>query len=161
MRKKPFLQARHKQSAEVDDAKTGEKISAFAFNPEAIYGASHIAILPSHRLLHGDSKVKGALQEAFVAGNDCLTRVSAVNLFTKQELPLLISAKHEFEGYLDCKIGIPSTNLDDAMLADILRIPYAEVTEVLKDGTERITNSAKVCTANESFTLELEIPYSE
>ncbi|XP_069586258.1 leucine--tRNA ligase, mitochondrial [Ranitomeya imitator] len=127
----------------VDDAETGEKISAFAFNPEAIYGASHIAILPSHRLLHGDSKVKGALQEAFVAGNDCLTRVSAVNLFTKQELPLLISAKHEFEGYLDCKIGIPSTNLDDAMLADILRIPYAEVTEVLKDGTERITNSAK------------------
>lgn len=36
---------------------------------------------------------------------ECLTRVSAVNLFTKQELPLIISAKCEFEGYLDCKFG--------------------------------------------------------
>ncbi|KAM4028229.1 leucine--tRNA ligase, mitochondrial isoform 1-T2 [Anomaloglossus baeobatrachus] len=127
----------------VDNDETGEKISAYAFNPEAIYGASHIAILPNHRLLHGDSKVKEALQEAFVAGKDCLTRVSAINLFTKQELPLLISAKCEFEGYLDCKIGIPSTNVEDAMLADALNVSYAKVIEALKDGTERITNSAK------------------
>ncbi|XP_066440850.1 leucine--tRNA ligase, mitochondrial [Eleutherodactylus coqui] len=127
----------------VDNVETGEKISAYAFNPEAIYGASHIAILPSHRLLHGDSKVKGALQEAFSAGQDCLTRVSAVNLFTKQELPLIISKKWEFEGYLDCKIGIPSLNLEDATLADTLGISYVRVTETLNDGTERMANSAK------------------
>lgn len=127
----------------VDNVETGEKISAYAFNPEAIYGASHIAILPNHRLLLGDSKVKDALQEGFAAGKECLTRVSAVNLFTKQELPLIISAKCEFEGYLDCKFGIPSTNLEDATLADTLGVSYARVIETLKDGTERITNSSK------------------
>ncbi|XP_072009502.1 leucine--tRNA ligase, mitochondrial isoform X1 [Engystomops pustulosus] len=127
----------------VDNSETGERISAYAFNPEAIYGASHIAILPNHRLLHGNSQVKEALQEAFTAGKDCLTRVSAVNLFTKQELPLVISAECEFEGYLDCKIGIPSTNLEDATLADALGISYSKVIEMLEDGTEKITNSAK------------------
>ncbi|XP_069816418.1 leucine--tRNA ligase, mitochondrial [Dendropsophus ebraccatus] len=126
----------------VDNVETGEKISAYAFNPEAIYGGSHIAILPNHRLLHGDSKVKAALQEAFAAGKDCLTRVSAVNLFTKQELPLIISAKCEFEGYLDCKIGIPSIDLDDSMLADTLGISYASVIDT-QDGTEKISNSDK------------------
>lgn len=53
---------------QVDNVETGEVISAYAFNPEAIYGASHIAILPSHRLLHGGSNVRGVLQEAFTAG---------------------------------------------------------------------------------------------
>ncbi|CAN2389644.1 Belongs to the class-I aminoacyl-tRNA synthetase family [Pristimantis euphronides] len=127
----------------VDDVETGDKISAYAFTPEAIYGASHIAILPNHRLLHGNSKVKEVLQEAFSAGRDCLTRVTAVNLFTKQELPIIISRRCEFEGYLDCKIGIPSTNLEDAKLADALGISYTSVTETLKDGTERMINSAK------------------
>ncbi|XP_075068605.1 leucine--tRNA ligase, mitochondrial isoform X2 [Mixophyes fleayi] len=127
----------------VDNVETGEKISVYAFNPEAIYGASHIAILPNHRLLHGGSSVKGALQEAFTAGKDCLTRVSAINLFTKQELPVIISAKCQFEGYLDSKIGIPSTNFEDAILADKLGLAYVRVTEIHNDGTERITNSAK------------------
>ncbi|XP_075684703.1 leucine--tRNA ligase, mitochondrial [Rhinoderma darwinii] len=127
----------------VDNVETGEKISAYAFNPEAIYGASHITILPSYRLLYGDSRVKGALQEALASGKDCLTRVSVVNLFTKQELPVIISAKCEFEEYLDCTIGIPSTNLEDATLADTLGLSYARVTETLKDGTERLINSAQ------------------
>ncbi|XP_063778496.1 leucine--tRNA ligase, mitochondrial isoform X2 [Pseudophryne corroboree] len=127
----------------VNNVETGEKISAYAFNPEAIYGASHIAILPNHRLLHGGSSVKGALQKAFTEGKDCLTRVSAINLFTKQELPVIISANCAFEGYLDSKIGIPSTNSEDAILADKLGLAYVRVTETLSDGTERITNSAK------------------
>lgn len=127
----------------VDNVETGEVISAYAFNPEAIYGASHIAILPSHRLLHGGSSVRGVLQEAFTAGKDCLTRVSAINLFTKQELPIIISEKNEFEGYLDSKIGIPSTNLEDGILADKLGLTYTTVTENLSDGTERIINSAR------------------
>ncbi|XP_072268361.1 leucine--tRNA ligase, mitochondrial [Pyxicephalus adspersus] len=127
----------------VDNVETGEIISAYASNPEAIYGASHIAILPSHRLLHGSSSVRGALNEAFKSGKDCLTRVSAINVFTKQELPVIISEKNEFEGYLDSKIGIPSTNLEDCVLADKFDLPYIRVTETLSDGTERIINSAR------------------
>ncbi|XP_053322981.1 leucine--tRNA ligase, mitochondrial [Spea bombifrons] len=127
----------------VDDVETGEKISAYAFNPEAIYGASHIAILPNHRLLHGNSSLKEQLQEAFTAGTDCLTRVSAVNLFTKQEIPVVISAKSEFEGYLDTRIGIPSTSLEDAAIADKLGLSYIRVTERTNDDTEKIINSGK------------------
>ncbi|KAM9308221.1 leucine--tRNA ligase, mitochondrial [Gastrophryne carolinensis] len=127
----------------VDNVETREVLSAYAFNPEAIYGASHVSILPSHRLLHGASKVKQALQEALTSGKDCLTRVSALNLFTKQEVPVVISHKSEFEGYLDCKVGIPSTNLEDGVLANKLGLTYSRVTETQSDGTERIINSSK------------------
>ncbi|MEE6513409.1 hypothetical protein FKM82_021015 [Ascaphus truei] len=127
----------------VNGMETGETISAYAFNPEAVYGASHVSILPNHRLLHGSSSLKEALQEDFKVGRDCITRVSAVNLFTKQEVPVVISAKSEFEGYLDTKIGIPSTRLEDAEIAETLGLPYVRVTHTIGDGTEKITNSGK------------------
>ncbi|CAH2283186.1 probable leucine--tRNA ligase, mitochondrial [Pelobates cultripes] len=126
----------------LDKVETGEKIFAYAFNPEAIYGASHIEILPNHRLLQGSSSLKEALQEAFSAGKDCLTRVSAVNLFTRQELPVVISRKSEFEGYLDTKIGIPSTSSEDATLADKLGLSYIRVIEAINE-TEKIVNSGE------------------
>ncbi|MGH0124613.1 UNVERIFIED_CONTAM: hypothetical protein FKN15_019454 [Acipenser sinensis] len=47
---------------------TGEKLSAYTFTPEAVYGATHLSILPSHRLLHGNSPLKETLQKDFVAG---------------------------------------------------------------------------------------------
>ncbi|XP_068092433.1 leucine--tRNA ligase, mitochondrial [Hyperolius riggenbachi] len=125
----------------VNNVETGEIISAYSFNPEAVYGASHITILPSHRLLHGGSSVREALQETFIPGKDCLTRVSAINLLTKKEIPVVISEKSEFEGYLDSKIGIPSTNLEDEILADKLGLAYSRVTETLADGSERVINS--------------------
>lgn len=37
---------------------------------------------------------------------DSLTSVTAVNLLTNQEVPIVISAKSEFEGHLDTKIGV-------------------------------------------------------
>lgn len=36
---------------------------------------------------------------------DCLTEVTALNLFTGREVPLLISRKNAFDGYLDTVIG--------------------------------------------------------
>ncbi|KAM4706105.1 leucine--tRNA ligase, mitochondrial [Rhinophrynus dorsalis] len=127
----------------VNGVETGETISAYSSNPEAIYGASHISILPNHRLLQGGSSVKEALKESFNAGRDCLTRVSAINLFTKQEIPVVISAKSEFEGYLDTKIGIPCTSLEDEALAKKLGLSYVRVIETLNDDTEKIINSDK------------------
>ncbi|XP_053570537.1 leucine--tRNA ligase, mitochondrial isoform X2 [Bombina bombina] len=127
----------------VNGVESGEKISAYAFNPDAIYGASHIAILPNHRLLHGSSKLKEALQESLTAGRDSLTSVSAYNLFTKQEIPVVISEKSEFEGYLDTKIGIPSTSLEDKAIADKLGLSYCRVIEVVSDGAEKMINSGE------------------
>uniref|UniRef100_A0A5F9CET5 leucine--tRNA ligase n=1 Tax=Oryctolagus cuniculus TaxID=9986 RepID=A0A5F9CET5_RABIT len=127
----------------VDGQATGEKLTAYTASPEAIYGASHVAISPSHRLLHGHSGLKEALQKALVPGRDCLTPVMAVNMLTQQEVPVVITASADFEGSLDSKIGIPSTSSEDRMLAHALGLPYSEVIETLPDGTERLSHSAE------------------
>ncbi|XP_057562078.1 leucine--tRNA ligase, mitochondrial isoform X2 [Hippopotamus amphibius kiboko] len=127
----------------VDGQVTGEKLSAYTATPEAIYGASHVAISPSHRLLHGCSSLKEAFRKALVPGKDCLTPVTAVNMLTQQEVPVVILAKADFEGSLDAKIGIPSTSLEDTVLAQTLGLSYSEVIETMSDGTERLSSSAE------------------
>ncbi|KAM5188159.1 leucine--tRNA ligase, mitochondrial isoform 1-T2 [Callospermophilus lateralis] len=127
----------------VDGQDTGEKLTAYTATPEAIYGTSHVAISPSHRLLHGHSSLKEALQKALIPGEDCLTTVTAVNMLTQQEVPVVIAARANFEGSLDSKIGIPSTSLEDTSLAQALGLAYSAVIETLPDGTERLSNSAE------------------
>lgn len=58
----------HVLSRQVDGQDTGEKLTAYTATPEAIYGISHVAISPSHGLLHGCSSLKTALQKALVPG---------------------------------------------------------------------------------------------
>ncbi|XP_044109677.1 probable leucine--tRNA ligase, mitochondrial isoform X1 [Neovison vison] len=127
----------------VDGQVTGEKLTAYTATPEAIYGTSHVAISPSHRLLHGHSSLKETFQKALVPGKDCLTPVKAVNMLTQQEVPVVILAKADLEGSLDSKIGIPSTSPEDATLAQTLGLAYTEVIETLPDGTERLSSSAE------------------
>uniref|UniRef100_A0A1L1SSW1 leucine--tRNA ligase n=1 Tax=Mus musculus TaxID=10090 RepID=A0A1L1SSW1_MOUSE len=128
----------------VDGEDTGEKLTAYTATPEAIYGISHVAISPSHGLLHGCSSVKKALQKALVPGRDCLTPVMAVSMLTLQEVPIVIMANPDLEGSLDSKIGIPSTSSEDTRLAQALGLPYSEVIEASPDGTERLSGSAEV-----------------
>lgn len=52
----------------MDGQVTGEKLTAYTATPEAIYGTSHVAISPSHRLLHGHSSLKETFQKALVPG---------------------------------------------------------------------------------------------
>ncbi|XP_073757160.1 leucine--tRNA ligase, mitochondrial isoform X2 [Callorhinus ursinus] len=127
----------------VDGQVTGEKLTAYTATPEAIYGTSHVAISPSHRLLHGHSSLKETFQKALVPGKDCLTPVMAVNMLTQQEVPVVILAKADLEGSLDSRIGIPSTSPEDTTLAQTLGLPYSEVIETLPDGTERMSSSAE------------------
>uniref|UniRef100_A0A7N5JTD0 leucine--tRNA ligase n=1 Tax=Ailuropoda melanoleuca TaxID=9646 RepID=A0A7N5JTD0_AILME len=127
----------------VDGQVTGEKLTAYTATPEAIYGTSHVAISPSHRLLHGHSSLKETFRKALVPGKDCLTPVTAVNMLTQQEVPVVILAKADLEGSLDSKIGIPSTSPEDTTLAQTLGLPYSEVIETLPDGTERMSSSAE------------------
>ncbi|CAI5788273.1 probable leucine--tRNA ligase, mitochondrial isoform X1 [Podarcis lilfordi] len=120
---------------------TGETISAYACAPEAIYGASHLHILPNHRLLHGNSCLKEIFRKELVPGKESLTSVTALNLLTSQEIPVVISVKSEFEGSVDTKIGIPCIKPDDAEVARNLGLSFEEVIETLPDGSERLINS--------------------
>ncbi|XP_061771860.1 probable leucine--tRNA ligase, mitochondrial isoform X2 [Nerophis ophidion] len=47
---------------------TGEILSAYSSSPEAVFGTAYLAILPSHRLLHGSSSVRFELEKAFQPG---------------------------------------------------------------------------------------------
>ncbi|ERE74731.1 putative leucyl-tRNA synthetase [Cricetulus griseus] len=127
----------------VDGQDTGEKLTAYTATPEAIYGISHVAISPNHRLLHGCSSLKEPLQKVLVPGRDCLTPVMAVNMLTQQEVPIVVMAKADLEGSLDSKIGIPSTSSEDTSIAQALGLPYSEVIETSPDGTERLSGSAE------------------
>ncbi|KAM9386486.1 leucine--tRNA ligase, mitochondrial [Phaethornis superciliosus] len=131
-----------------------EKLAAYTYTPEAIYGASHLYILPSHRLLHGNNSLKEIFQRELIPGKDSLTSVTAVNLLTNQEIPLVISAKTNFENYLDTKIGIPSTSAEDAAVAKNLGISFTEVTETSPNGLEKVINSGEITGMTRQEALE-------
>lgn len=128
----------------MDGQDTGEKLTAYTATPEAIYGASHVAIAPSHSLLHGCSSLREALRGAQVPGKDCLAPVVAVDALTQRELPVVVLAEAELGGSLDSRIGIPSTSSEDTRVAQALGLSYPSVIETLPDGTERLCNSAEL-----------------
>uniref|UniRef100_A0A8C2FJ04 leucine--tRNA ligase n=1 Tax=Cyprinus carpio TaxID=7962 RepID=A0A8C2FJ04_CYPCA len=104
----------------VDGRDSGEVLAAYTCSPEAVFGAAYVSVLPSHRLLHGSSALKTALLRALRPGRDSLTDVTALNVFTGREVPVVISSKNEFDGHLDTVIGIPESSEEDAELAQSL-----------------------------------------
>ncbi|KAM9851805.1 leucine--tRNA ligase, mitochondrial isoform 2-T2 [Aulostomus maculatus] len=127
----------------VNEEETGETLSAYCSSPETVFGAAYLAILPSHRLLHGSSSVRSALVRALQPGTDSLTEVTAHNLFTGQEVPLVISRKEKFDDYLDTVIGIPDSSEEDLSVARTLNLKWTTVLESLDDGTQTLINSDK------------------
>ncbi|XP_054477694.1 probable leucine--tRNA ligase, mitochondrial [Anoplopoma fimbria] len=125
----------------VNGEETGETLSAYSSSPETVFGAAYLAILPSHRLLHGRSSVRSALEKAFQPGKDSLTEVTAQNLFTGHEVPLIISHKEAFDGYLDTVIGIPDCSEEDLSVARALNLRCLTVLQSNEDGTQTLINS--------------------
>ncbi|MED6282959.1 putative leucine--tRNA ligase, mitochondrial, partial [Characodon lateralis] len=125
----------------INGKETGETLSAYSSYPEMVYGAAYLAILPSHRLLHGSSSVRSVLQQAFQPGQDSLTEVTAHNLFTGLEVPVVISHKEAFDDYLDTVIGIPDGSEDDLSVARALNLGWTTVLKTLKNGTQILINS--------------------
>uniref|UniRef100_A0A669C340 leucine--tRNA ligase n=1 Tax=Oreochromis niloticus TaxID=8128 RepID=A0A669C340_ORENI len=125
----------------VNGKETGETLSAYSSSPETVYGAAYLAILPSHRLLHGSSSVRSALQEAFQPGRDSLTDITAHNLFTGREVPLVISHKETFDDYLDTVVGVPDCNEEDLSVARALNLSWTSVLKTHEDGTQTLINS--------------------
>ncbi|KAK0153458.1 putative leucine--tRNA ligase, mitochondrial [Merluccius polli] len=122
---------------------TGETLAAYTPSPEAVYGAAYLAVLPSHRLLHGSSPVRPALEEAFQPGLDSLTEVTARCLLTGQEVPLVISRKQAFDGHLDTVIGIPDSNEEDLSVATALGVKWSAVLQRHAEGAHTLVNSAE------------------
>ncbi|XP_055065892.2 leucine--tRNA ligase, mitochondrial [Misgurnus anguillicaudatus] len=127
----------------VDGQDTGEVLSAYTCSPEAVFGAAYVAILPSHRLLHGSSLLKTALLSALRPGRDSLTEVTALNMFTGHEVPVVISVKNEFQGHLDTVIGIPDSSKEDAELAQSLGVSWSSVLKTDEDESQTLINSAE------------------
>ncbi|KAJ8005390.1 hypothetical protein DPEC_G00146120 [Dallia pectoralis] len=127
----------------VNGVDTGETLAGYTSSPEAVFGAAFLSILPSHRLLHGTSSVRCALERALITGKDCQTEVTAHNLFTGQDLPLVISSKQEFNGHLDTVIGIPDGSEDDASVAEALSLSWRPVLENHDNGKQTLLNSAE------------------
>ncbi|TNN37209.1 putative leucine--tRNA ligase, mitochondrial [Liparis tanakae] len=127
--------------AKVNGEETGETLSAYSSSPETVFGAAYLAILPSHRLLHGSSSVRSALEKAFQPGTDSLTEVTAQNLFTGHEVPLVISHKEEFDGYLDAVIGIPDCSEEDMSVARALNLSCPTVLKSDEGGRQTLINS--------------------
>ncbi|XP_072572298.1 leucine--tRNA ligase, mitochondrial [Paramormyrops kingsleyae] len=127
----------------VDGEEVGETLKAYASAPEMVFGAAYVSILPSHRLLRGSSPVRPALEKDFQPGKDCLTSVTACNVFTGCEIPLIISSQEEFQGHLDTVIGLPDSAVQDAALAQMLGLKWDSVLQEQPDGTVTLTNSAE------------------
>ncbi|XP_061809485.1 leucine--tRNA ligase, mitochondrial [Nerophis lumbriciformis] len=125
----------------VSGKETGEILSAYSSSPEAVFGAAYLAILPSHRLLHGSSSVRSELEKAFQPGRDSLTVVTAVNLFTGLEVPLVISHKEAFDGYLDTIVGTPDSSDEHLSVAKSLKLRWTRVLQNHEDGTQTLKNS--------------------
>ncbi|XP_029360221.1 probable leucine--tRNA ligase, mitochondrial [Echeneis naucrates] len=125
----------------VNGEETGETLSAYSSSPEMVFGAAYLAILPSHRLLHGSSSVRSVLEKAFQPGKDSLTEVTARNLLTGHQVPLVISHKEAFDGYLDTVIGIPDSSEEDLSLARALDLRWTTVLKSDQEGTQSLINS--------------------
>uniref|UniRef100_A0A671PBM8 leucine--tRNA ligase n=1 Tax=Sinocyclocheilus anshuiensis TaxID=1608454 RepID=A0A671PBM8_9TELE len=125
----------------VDGRDSGEVLAAYTGSPEAVFGAAYVSVLPSHRLLHGSSALKTALLRALRPGRDSLTEVTALNVFTGREVPVVISSKKEFDGHLDTVMGIPDSSEEEAELAQSLGLSWISVLKTEQDGTQTLINS--------------------
>ncbi|XP_062848178.1 probable leucine--tRNA ligase, mitochondrial [Trichomycterus rosablanca] len=126
----------------LEGKETGEVLAAYTSSPEAVFGAAFVSILPSHRLLHGSSPVGPALHRALNYGKNTLSEVTALNVFTGREVPVIVSAKTEFQGHLDTVIGIPDSSEEDACVARELGVSWEAVLQ--REGeTLTVINSAE------------------
>ncbi|XP_018610260.1 probable leucine--tRNA ligase, mitochondrial isoform X2 [Scleropages formosus] len=122
---------------------TGEKLIAYTSSPEAVFGAAFVSILPSHWLLQGSSPCRRPLEEAFQPDKDCLTPVTALNVFTGQEVPVIISSQEQFQDHLDTVIGVPDCSVEAAELASALGLTWDTVLQTHPDGRVTLSSSAE------------------
>uniref|UniRef100_A0A671W6X2 leucine--tRNA ligase n=1 Tax=Sparus aurata TaxID=8175 RepID=A0A671W6X2_SPAAU len=116
----------------VNGEETGETLSAYSSSPETVFGAAYLAILPSHRLLHGSSSVRSVLEKGFELGRGELVMSRSVFMF--------FIRSHMFIVCL-CLTGIPDCSEEDLSVARALNLRWTTVLKSDEDGTQTLVNS--------------------
>uniref|UniRef100_A0A672ZKL0 leucine--tRNA ligase n=1 Tax=Sphaeramia orbicularis TaxID=375764 RepID=A0A672ZKL0_9TELE len=107
----------------VNGKETGETLSAYSSSPETVFGAAYLAILPSHRLLHGSSSVRSVLEKAFQPGR-------GEQNFTPTPTCVWAHNTH-----------LPVIDEEDLSVAKALNLKWITVLKSHEDGTETLINS--------------------
>uniref|UniRef100_A0A667Z0U4 leucine--tRNA ligase n=1 Tax=Myripristis murdjan TaxID=586833 RepID=A0A667Z0U4_9TELE len=124
-------------SLKVNSEETGETLAAHTSSPEAVFGAAYLAILPSHRLLHGTSSVRSALEKHFQPGRDPLCVGVCCLCFC---MCVCVCVCVMFMLHL-CLPGIPDSSEQDLSVARALGLKWTTVLKSQDDGTHTLINS--------------------
>ncbi|XP_064604545.1 probable leucine--tRNA ligase, mitochondrial [Liolophura sinensis] len=116
-----------------------ESLSVFTPHPEAMFGATFIAMKSSHWL--NQSKYYKNPDDVS-SKKDALLNLQAVHPFTRQLIPVIVSSSRTFQENNDTYLGIACLNEEDKQLAGLFNLP---ITDVLRDSVEqqRITDSGE------------------
>uniref|UniRef100_A0A8C7FHA3 leucine--tRNA ligase n=1 Tax=Oncorhynchus kisutch TaxID=8019 RepID=A0A8C7FHA3_ONCKI len=109
----------------VNGKETGETLAGYTSSPEAVFGAAYLSIVPSHRLLHGTSPVRSALERVLQTGRG-------------RKEPL--SRPGSLRSFFKC---IPDSRVEDASVARALGLSWSPVLKSQEDGGHTLINSAE------------------
>lgn len=105
-----------------------DRLSIFTKEPAAIFGASHLAVAPTHPLNSSQFHEKSiTVTENGESKTYVQLSLKAIHPFTKAELPIIVSPQNEFDIFNDCRIGIPCLFPKDASLATRFNLDYVNV----------------------------------
>uniref|UniRef100_A0A8C7LT74 leucine--tRNA ligase n=1 Tax=Oncorhynchus mykiss TaxID=8022 RepID=A0A8C7LT74_ONCMY len=110
----------------VNGEETGETLAGYTSSPEAVFGAAYLSIVPSHRLLHGTSPVRSALERVLQTGRG-------------RKEPL--SRPGSLRSFFKC--CIPDSRVEDASVARALGLSWSPVLKSQEDGGHTLINSAE------------------
>ncbi|CAL8287497.1 unnamed protein product [Merluccius merluccius] len=136
---------------------TGETLAAYTPSPEAVYGAAYLAVLPSHRLLHGSSPV--VAKQAVNSFSHSITH----SMFTRERFLSTISRSFIYISCVClsvcvcvcvyvcvcllprflCVSGIPDSNEEDLSVATALGVKWSAVLQRHAEGAHTLVNSAE------------------
>uniref|UniRef100_A0A672ZKR4 leucine--tRNA ligase n=1 Tax=Sphaeramia orbicularis TaxID=375764 RepID=A0A672ZKR4_9TELE len=126
----------------VNGKETGETLSAYSSSPETVFGAAYLAILPSHRLLHGSSSVRSVLEKAFQPGrgeqNFTPTPTCVDQWYVCSFLHFFLYVMFML---LFILLGAPDCSEEDLSVAKALNLKWITVLKSHEDGTETLINS--------------------
>uniref|UniRef100_A0A8C9Y4V2 leucine--tRNA ligase n=1 Tax=Sander lucioperca TaxID=283035 RepID=A0A8C9Y4V2_SANLU len=128
----------------VDGEDTGETLSAYSSSPETVFGAAYLAILPSHRLLHGSSSVRSALEKVEPKGLLTISH-NMLNITSgRRERSVMCVSMFCFFIHCvtcSCSTGIPDCSVEDLSVAKALNLRWTTVLKSAEDGTQTLINS--------------------
>ncbi|XP_060080650.1 leucine--tRNA ligase, mitochondrial-like [Ylistrum balloti] len=121
-----------------EDEKFADPMIVFTHSPELVYGISHIALSPSHRLNNAEYYMNP--EDGDKKNFDL--KIKAIHPFTGKAVPVVVSHTTKFDENSDVHLAIPDISEADCLTATELDIPVPSV--LTSDGQkETVDNSAQ------------------